>query len=83
MPDVLDTELYNEVITVPSNEAFRVAREAAHKEGLLVGISAGAALYAALEVAKRPEAEGKNIVAIIPDFGERYVSTALFDGYKE
>ncbi|EKU95478.1 cysteine synthase A [Actinobaculum massiliense ACS-171-V-Col2] len=83
VPDVLDTELYNEVITVPSNEAFRVAREAAHKEGLLVGISAGAALYAALEVAKRPEAEGKNIVAIIPDFGERYVSTALFDGYKE
>lgn len=83
VPDVLDTELYDEVITVPSDEAFRVAREAAHKEGLLVGISAGAALYAALEVAKRPEAEGKNIVAIIPDFGERYVSTALFDGYKE
>ncbi|KMY24078.1 cysteine synthase A [Actinobaculum suis] len=83
VPDVLDTEIYNEVFPVPGDAAIQFARDAAHKEGLLVGISAGAALYAAVEIAKRPETAGKNIIAIVPDFGERYVSTALFDGYKE
>ncbi len=80
VPDVLDTELYNEVIPVASDTAIATARQAATTEGLLVGISSGAALKAALEVAKRPEAAGKTIVAIIPDFGERYLSTPLFEG---
>ena len=80
VPDVLDTELYDEVVTVSSDEAIAQARRAATDEGLLVGLSPGAALAAAVEIAKRPEAAGKTIVAIIPDFGERYVSTALFEG---
>ncbi|MGO3042649.1 cysteine synthase A [Ancrocorticia populi] len=80
VPDVLDTDLYDEVIAVPGDVAIATARDSATKEGLLVGISSGAALYAALQIAKRPEAAGKTVVAIIPDFGERYLSTPLFEG---
>ncbi|PWF25680.1 cysteine synthase A [Ancrocorticia populi] len=80
VPDVLDTDLYDEVIAVSGDVAIATARDSATQEGLLVGISSGAALYAALQIAKRPEAAGKTIVAIIPDFGERYLSTPLFEG---
>lgn len=80
VPDVLDTEIYNEVIPVASDDAIATARRAATEEGLLVGISSGAALKAAIEIAQRPEAAGKTIVAIVPDFGERYLSTPLFEG---
>jgi cysteine synthase A len=76
---VTDVELLDEVITVTDDDAYAAAREAAVKEGTLIGISAGAALHAALEVAKRPENAGKNIVVIFPDSGERYLSTDLFD----
>lgn len=80
VPEVLDRDLYNEVLPVATETALEFARRAAHEEGLLVGISAGAALAAAAEVAARPENEGKTIVVIIPDFGERYISTPLFEG---
>jgi cysteine synthase A len=80
VPDILDTSVIDEIITVANDDAFAVAHRAAREEGLLVGISAGAALWAALEVAARPENEGRQIVVIVPDFGERYLSTALFDG---
>ncbi|SPT75755.1 O-acetylserine sulfhydrylase [Arcanobacterium haemolyticum] len=83
VPEVLDTEVYDEVLPVPSDAAIDFARRAAHEEGLMVGISAGAALYAAAQVAARPENAGKTIVAIIPDFGERYVSTPLFAGLTD
>lgn len=80
VPDVLDTELYDEVIAVTSPDAIEMARRVAHEEGLLVGISSGAALKSAAELAARPENAGKTIVAIVPDFGERYLSTPLFEG---
>lgn len=78
VPDVLDTALYDEVITVESDDAFALGREIGREEGVLVGISSGAAVWAALELAKRPENEGKTIVAILPDTGERYLSTPMF-----
>lgn len=78
VPDVLNTKVYDEVFPVENEEAFRVAKEIAHKEGVLVGISSGAAAYAAIELAKRPENKGKTIVALLPDNGDRYYSTALF-----
>ena len=80
VPAVLDTEAYDEVIRVVADDAMATARRAATEEGLLIGISSGAALWAAREVAKRPENAGKTIVVIIPSFGERYLSTALFAG---
>ncbi|MBN1681524.1 MAG: cysteine synthase A [Anaerolineae bacterium] len=78
VPDVLNTGIYDEVITVADDDAFATARRAAHEEGLLVGISSGAALWAAIQVAQRPENAAKLIVVIIPSFGERYLSTDLF-----
>ena len=83
VPAILDTEVYDEVIGVQADDALAMARRAATEEGLLVGISSGAALWAAREVAQRPENAGKLIVVIIPSFGERYLSTALFAGLSE
>jgi cysteine synthase A len=79
VPETLDTSIYDEVITVKNEDAFKVGREIAHTEGLLVGISSGAALWAATEIARRPENADKVIVVILPDNGERYLSTALFE----
>lgn len=78
VPGILNTEIYDEIVRVKNEDAFATARAAAREEGLLVGISAGAALWAALQVAARPENKGKLTVVIIPSFGERYLSTALF-----
>lgn len=78
VPKVLDTEVYDEIMKIGSEEAFAAAKLFAHKEGILVGISAGAALHAALEQAKRPENKGKTIVVLLPDSGDRYYSTPLF-----
>ncbi len=83
VPKVLNTQSYDEVIRVNNEDAFSFARRAAREEGLLVGISSGAALWAAVEVAKRPENTDKLIVVIIPSFGERYLSTALFADLAE
>lgn len=78
VPDVLNTKIYDEILTVENDEAFATAKLLAKKEGVLVGISSGAALYAAIQLAKRPENEGKTIVTLLPDSGDRYYSTALF-----
>ncbi len=78
VPEILNTDIYDEVIAVKSEDAFRLGREMAQKEGLLVGISSGAALWAAVLLAKRTENVGKNIVVLLPDSGERYLSTLMF-----
>jgi cysteine synthase A len=83
VPDILNTSIYDEVIRVENEDAFATARRAAREEGLLVGISSGAALWAAIQLAHRAENEGKLIVTIIPSFGERYLSTALFAGLAD
>jgi cysteine synthase A len=80
VPEVLNTAIYDEIVRVAADDAFATARRAAREEGLLVGISSGAALWAGIEVGKRPENAGKLIVVIIPSFGERYLSTPLFAG---
>ena len=78
VPDVLDTHIYDEIIPVDNDDAFAVGKEVGTREGVLVGISSGAALWAAIELAKRPENAGKNIVVLLPDTGDRYLSTPLF-----
>ncbi|MGO1921942.1 MAG: PLP-dependent cysteine synthase family protein, partial [Microbacterium sp.] len=83
VPEVLDRDVLDEVIAVDFDESLRLARELAVKEGLLVGMSSGAALSAALQVAARPENAGKTIVVVMPDTGERYLSTALFEDLRE
>ncbi|MFC0167178.1 cysteine synthase A [Pseudoduganella danionis] len=83
VPAVLNTEVYDEVVTVRNEDAFETAQQAARQEGLLVGISAGAALWAAVQVARRPENADKIIVTVIPSFGERYLSTPLYAGLAD
>ena len=78
VPSILNTQIYDEVFTVTTDEAFETGRLIAHKEGILVGITSGAALYAAAQLAKRPENKGKTIVALLPDSGDRYLSTPMF-----
>ena len=78
VPDILDTKIYDEIIPVENEDAFRLGREIGKREGVLVGISSGAALWAAVELAKRPKNAGKNIVVLLPDTGDRYLSTPLF-----
>ena len=80
VPDVLDTAVYDEIIPVENDDAFAAGREVGAKEGVLVGISSGAALHAAIQVASRPENDGKTIVVLLPDTGDRYLSTPLFGG---
>jgi len=82
VPAVLNTKIYDEVIVVSADDAYATARLAASREGLLVGISSGAALWAAMQLAQRPENAGKMIVTIVPSFGERYLSTALYAGLE-
>ena len=78
IPEVLNTDIYDEIIPVSNEDAFAVGRLIGKKEGVLVGISSGAAAFAAIELAKRPENAGKNIVVLLPDTGDRYLSTPLF-----
>ena len=78
VPDVLDTKIYDEIIPVDNDDAFAVGKEMGHREGVLVGISSGAALWAAIELAKRPKNAGKTIVVLLPDTGDRYLSTPMF-----
>lgn len=78
VPEVLNTKIYDEIVTVTNEDAFETGRVIGRKEGVLVGISSGAALWAAIQVAKRPENDGKTVVVVLPDTGERYLSTALF-----
>lgn len=79
VPEVLNTDIYDEIITVSGENAYTASRETAKREGVLVGISSGAALHAALQIAKRPENEGKTIVVLLPDTGDRYLSTPMFE----
>jgi cysteine synthase A len=83
VPEVLNTEIYDEIIRVKNDDAFDFARRMAREEGLLVGISSGAAMWAGLEVARRAENAGKLVVVIIPSFGERYLSTPLFANLED
>lgn len=83
VPAILDRDIIDEVVDVEFDDAIRLARDTATQDGILVGMSSGAAIWAALEIAKRPEAAGKNIVVIIPSFGERYLSTALYENLRE
>ena len=78
VPETLDTKVYDEVVTVSDQDAIATGREIAHTEGLLIGISAGAAVFAAAQLAALPENKGKNIVVILPDNGDRYLSTEMF-----
>ena len=78
VPDVLDTKIYDEIITVENDDAFATGKLVGHSEGVLVGISSGAAVWAGIQLAKRPENKGKTIVVLLPDTGDRYLSTALF-----
>ena len=78
MPDNLNTKIYDEVLSVSNEDAFAYGRRIGREEGVLVGISSGAAIRAAVELAKRPENKGKTIVALLPDTGERYLSTPMF-----
>ena len=82
VPEILNTKIYDEIVRVKNDDAFTIARRMAKEEGLLVGISSGAAVWAALEVAKRPANQGKMVVVIIPSFGERYLTTQLFADLK-
>lgn len=79
VPETLNTDIYDEIITVANEDAFAAGKKIAQKEGILVGISSGAALWAAIQLAKRPENKGKTIVALLPDTGDRYLSTPMFD----
>jgi cysteine synthase A len=82
VPNVLNTGIYDEIYKVRTDDAFLTAQRLAEKEGLLVGISSGAAAFAGTQIAKRPEFENKIVVALLPDTGERYLSTALFDSLE-
>lgn len=83
VPPILDTTVYDEIVTAEFDDAITTSRDLAAKEGILAGISSGAAVWAALQIAARPESAGKNIVVVLPDTGERYLSTALFDDLRE